>query len=722
MTHVELLELRRAAIAKSDASLKRGNPVAVPAHLDVSKPKVVGKHTQQTQYHVTTTSELSHGAGYFPPKKITRCKSYSWGGIPAAWTPEDRVVAETQHSCLPDTCFAFTCGSSPKRLASIDARLINGQSNPSTHPHLARTALVCATDQARERLLKDKTGDIAHRLAWLNANLLAEMPTAKAVRDSRDGVEQIRFENNAPATSELRVVNILDNPETSHRRLEESRVRMAGKNAQIDPLRSISNTLSAYMGANKKAQKLADTLYLKSFNCTLTSWPWPLCPALIVKMQKQERIASLREMQGSTQDLNLTAVSMADRMGSRYNVVGGVWQTTAQPITELQWQLWREYCQRKPQKSEEHKRVLRLKIEEVLSARSGNLKPYRPEVGSTNAKGLLKVKHDAYGTVLFVRTMPLEMNRALVIKQGVFIGVDVSTLQLDGKAFVPPVTKVFEPPIEPYRAEGSAVRERAEQLHNFLCVVYQEGMDHVKAMREFRKNNGTQVLSENTYRFFEEAKRGNISIAMDKTEQGNRWYLKVRTRTGIIKLSLGVVEPAHRTDLEPPDALMHCTERAREEQRRMEGNFTEKQRKLIAAFSRKNGITVTAASKEVRAKATIAWAGWVAKAQACRLAGGTWPSDDRADDMLSAKGKLPTSFDRKLFTTPESYDHANDPTENESGDDSADSFNSYIAASSEALATASLLITEESAAADMTPEEVAMRKLELAAQRVGNTA
>jgi hypothetical protein len=126
--------------------------------------------------------------------------------------------------------------------------------------------------------------------------------------------------------------------------------------AQLDPLRSISDDIYAVVTEStdnyknkfdkKKREKGAVRASLIPFGCTLTSWPWPLCHALIAKMQKQESIVAQQEPantvifpssrrcgSGSTyrevssvRDLNLTSVSMADRMGAHYNVVDGVWQ------------------------------------------------------------------------------------------------------------------------------------------------------------------------------------------------------------------------------------------------------------------------------------------------------------------------------------------------------------------------------------------------------------
>ena len=242
-----------------------------------------------------------------------------------------------------------------------------------------------------------------------------------------------------------------------------------------------------------------------------------------------------------------------------------------------------------------------------------------------DAKGKLnlKLQHDHYGAVKFIRILSSDENRAWVRKTSSDIGIDISTLRfkngesVKGSKILKRLTKKpYEPAQEPSRIVTMS-EAQTETLHNYLCAVYPDSL--VKVLRNFRgyrREQGYTLLTENTYQFLEtldkrqmKGEELGITIAKDTTEESVRWLLKI----GNTKMSLGVIDSPTRKDVpSKQEVLEHCTANARE---------TWDNPKLTAE-----------------------WAAWAIKAHICRLDGCTWY--DGGDDVLS---KFPTSDQPSSF-------------------------------------------------------------------------
>ncbi len=446
---------------------------------------------------------------------------------------------------------------------------------------------------------------------------------------------------------------------------------------------------------------------------TSRSWKQRLCKSSILRQVYREIYAE--------RDLNLQGVPMANRMGTRYNVKEGVWQpfregwqpvgvpahprqrsrlehlfttfadsrtvTFAEHDRKCVCMLCRDdkgYCiENYPNPASEFsdskaldKHMQAKHSKEVAEFEAWHNKPYmdtanrrgwvefRDTEGTRSVQGLLEVKHKTHGSVLFVRTLATDRNRAVITQLHKIESakkksyhswiVNVDALRFNGKPFVPPVMKEFTPELEPFRAEGSAVRERNEMLHNFLCVVYPD-LNHDNAMELFRKERRTcgdgLPLSETVYSFVDLAERRKAnkkplhSIIKNKTENGYRWLLNVRSRNLVrpLVLVLGVIGSADREDKPTPsEALRHCIKKARKEQRIFDGGKTTEKYQWEYTHSKKK-----------RDASLLEWAGWLIKAHLCREKGGKWgKNENRCDDIQSIQSASPasptTSFDARL--------------------------------------------------------------------------
>lgn len=518
-----------------------------------------------------------------------------------------------------------------------------------------------------------------------------------------------------------------DKVEATNLRVKASR-KLTANNVTLDPLRSISDSLSGVTVDSKKRKFTQRKEGKGELSFTNTK-------------------GTLGKMQSTVRDLNLTTVSMADRMGAFCNVVNGVWQpfkegwqTHATSITAVQWSGWDKWLryeygitERMTLGQAESTRTSTnllgwavstyelndlLKRDERVWVPTGEKKYvknlYSPTVefaahgdscvcrfcglsflddGNDSARkaherqqhattciycvsafgmndtdsfpskedlnlhiksqhpvefvnrhrdteGLVKLKHEQYGEVRYVRTLPSDSTKAWVCNDSVFLDVNVCELKSDGDSFKPPVMDTREPEeeLDPVREEESE-RRGLKELHR-LYEVYPE-LSRSEVMADFRRKrrvDNQPLLEEKFYRFLnvvEERKANSedlmVGLIRNQSEDGLRWQLKAYGCL-VAPLFLGIIgSPKRRSVPSPTEALTHCVRKAREAQLVMENPKTKD-----------------------KAAATTDWATWVVKALVCRLIGGTWVED--GDDVLSAPPVSPTCFVAALSTqTAETY-------------------------------------------------------------------